>query len=318
MQGRATMISQLELCGIPDRDAFARETRALAALYPWLAIVPGPRAQAATFLIAAQRWRDPGFDPTIVDQEIAEALQAFGAVTLRITDARGTCSPAQLVEVALQVVTRYQRFLIGRNESSAAPIFDRALGLHRALHDRSKPLVAADLDHALDVWRWVLRLDPEAGLAVQLAALFHDVERLVSESDVRVEQHSLDYEGFKRAHAQQGAVMVEQLLLEVGADARLAGTVARLVRDHERPHDDPDKQLLNVADALSFFSLNACGFIAYYGLVHTRRKIDYTLARLDARGHRELRRIRQRADLQRLIEQATASVPAQAALQVQP
>jgi hypothetical protein len=127
------------------------------------------------------------------------------------------------------------------------------------------------------------------------------------------------YESFKQAHAHAGAVMVEGFMREIAAGDALAQRIALLVRDHERPHKDPDKQLLNVADALSFFSLNACGFIGYYGVPHTRRKIAYTLARLDARGWDELARVRQRADLLALINEATAVArPGGAALQVQP
>jgi hypothetical protein len=302
------MLNQLEICDFPDRGAFDRETRVLANIYPWLAIVPGPQSLPSTVLVAAARWSHPDFDPTALDREIATALQGACSINLRITNAGGQVAVERLAGVALQVITRYQRLLQGRNLHSADPLFDRALGLHRALHDRGKPLVAADHDHALDVWRWVLRLEPRAGLAVQLAALFHDIERLVSESDVRIEQHSLHYETFKQAHARQGAAMVFELLRGSGAGEELAGRVADLVRDHERPHDDPDKQLLNVADALSFFSLNACGFIAYYGPAHTRRKIAFTLGRLDDRGWRELPRIRQRADIEQLIGAARPGV----------
>lgn len=64
----------------------------------------------------------------------------------------------------------------------------RLLRRHRSLHPADKPLVRADYRHALDVWQWVLRLDPEAGGAVQIAALFHDVERIFTEAESRSEQ----------------------------------------------------------------------------------------------------------------------------------
>src|SRR5205814_582070 len=83
--------------------------------------------------------------------------------------------------------------------------FDKVLARHCELHDMNKPLVAADFDHARDTWRWVLRLAPHASLAVQVAALFHDVERLASESEARIEHRAADYEAFKKAHAAAGA-----------------------------------------------------------------------------------------------------------------
>ena len=38
--------------------------------------------------------------------------------------------------------------------------------------------------------------------------------------------------------------------------------------------------VLNDADALSFFSLNSAGYLDYFGLEQTRRKVAYTLGRL--------------------------------------
>jgi Domain of unknown function (DUF4202) len=118
---------------------------------------------------------------------------------------------------------------------------------------------------------------------------------------VRVEHHSADYLAFKQRHAAGGAARVRSLLVEIGAPAPLVDAVAGMVADHEQPAGDPDKQLLNEADALSFFSLNACGFARYYGPVHTRRKVEFPLRRLGPRGRAELGRIRHRADFQALI-----------------
>jgi hypothetical protein len=162
--------------------------------------------------------------------------------------------------------------------------------------------VSADYDHARDTWRWVLRLHPEASAAVQIAALFHDVERLVSESDQRIEHHAPDYAKFKDAHAAAGARLTAAALVGLGAPPGLVGRVAELVATHERPAGDEDKALLNEADALSFFSLNAPGFARYYGPAHTAKKVAYTLARLEPRGRQVLREIRHRADIARLIE----------------
>ncbi|HWN71341.1 MAG TPA: DUF4202 family protein, partial [Haliangium sp.] len=143
-----------------------------------------------------------------------------------------------------------------------------------------KPLVRADLDHALDTWQWMLRLDPAASLAAQVAALFHDIERLVSEADVRVEQHALDYRAFKDEHARRGGAMTRAALATTGLDQDTIDRAAELVQGHEQPGCHAERLLLNEADALSFFSLNSTGFLRYYGLEHTRRKIAYTLARL--------------------------------------
>jgi hypothetical protein len=190
----------------------------------------------------------------------------------------------ELPRAAGEVLTRCQRWMDRRNGASRDPLFDRALAAHREAHDLSKPLVRADYDHALDTWQWVLRLAPEAGLAVQLAALFHDFERLASEADARVEHRSPDYQAFKDRHAERGAELAAAVLEGVGIGIETRNRTARLIARHERPDpDDPDAgdlALLNDADALSFFSLNSAGYLDYFGPEQTRRKVAYTLRRL--------------------------------------
>src|SRR5690606_31205378 len=155
--------------------------------------------------------------------------------------------------------------------------------------------------------RWVLRLESEASLAVQLAALLHDVGRLLTESDRRIEHHAQDYVALHSAHAAQGAKLAARLLRRAGVPASLARHVAQLVRAHEGPCRDPELTLLNEADALSFFSLNASGFVRYYGLRHTQRKVRYTLDRLGGRGPAQLAGIRHPALVRALLAHQLAT-----------
>ncbi len=138
-----------------------------------------------------------------------------------------------------------------------------------------------------------------ADLAVQLAALLHDVERLVTEADRRIEHHADDYQAFKDEHAARGAEMAGALLEEAGVDAGTRRRTVRLIAGHEHAAapGDPDAgaiALLNDADALSFFSLNSVGYLDYFGPEATRRKVAYTLRRLrpEARRHLDGMRLR--------------------------
>jgi hypothetical protein len=312
------MLRQIEIRSGAPLSVLARSTGGLASVFPDLAVDArvGEEPAPATIttggdglvIVPVTRWRSPALDPIELDQAVAVALAAVGHFTLRVVDA--PAASVDLLPTVLQVVTRCQRHLTSRNPASATPFFDALLTHHRALHDLRKPLVAADHDHALDTWRWVLRLAPLAGVEVQTAALFHDVERLVSESDVRVEQHALDYVAFKDAHASAGALMTARVLASLGAEPTLVARVADLVATHEHPGRDPEKTLLNEADALSFFSLNAPGFARYYGAAHTAKKVAYTLARLGPRGRWALQEIRHRADIAALIERLSPAVVA--------
>jgi hypothetical protein len=306
------MLKELEIRSAGPWSGLARARDALVDTFPDLVIgtspgplpTAGPRiaARGSLVVVSSAAWRRRSFDPLAFDRAVAEATHGARPFTLRLEEdpvARG-----DLAATALQVVTRCQRHLQGRNRHSAIAIFDAILAGHRALHaahDLQRPLVAADFAHALDTWRWVLRLDGEASTALQVAALFHDVERLTVESEIRIEQHAGDYPAFKRAHALAGAAITSDALKSVGAAAALVYRVAALVASHESPDDDPEKSILNEADALSFFSLNAPGFARYFGPAHTAKKVAYTLARLGARGRSALAGIRHRADIAALI-----------------
>lgn len=192
--------------------------------------------------------------------------------------------------IAEQVALRTQRLTPVRTLDE--PWFERVLALHAELHDLAKPLVRADLDHALDTWQWTLRLDPRASAASQLAALLHDIERLASEAEARVEHHAVDYQAFKDAHARAGAVLARRLLERAEVPRALVDRVTRLVEIHERRGDDREVTLVNDADALSFFSLNSPGYLAYFGPEQTRQKVGYTLARMSAAARAWLPRLR--------------------------
>src|SRR5262249_30356658 len=160
-------------------------------------------------------------------------------------------------------------------------------------------LVAADYDHAIDTWQWMLRLDPRASLAAQLSALFHDIERLESERDRRVERLSPDYVAFKDAHVSKGAQMAARGLEEVGVDAPTCKRVAEIIAAHDVRGRDDDIDLLKDADALSFFSLGSSGYADYFGPDQTRRKVAYTLQRLSHAARERLSLVRMRWDVAR-------------------
>ncbi|HVZ30807.1 MAG TPA: DUF4202 family protein [Polyangiaceae bacterium] len=249
---------------------------------PWIwATAPA----AGGVIIEEQAWRDPGSDLYRWDALIL-ALQGKPGWLLLVPHGGLGQGLAPAMRALLQILTRYQRLAPRLNADSRGEPFASALALHRSLHDLRKPLVRADHEHALDVWQWVLRLEPRAGLALQLAALFHDIERLSSEADQRIEQHASDYQAFKDAHAEVGARLAVVTARAAGVDASECARMQELIQEHERPVGERGVQaeLLGDADALSFFSLNSRGFIDHYGAEHTRRKVRYTLGRMSARA----------------------------------
>ncbi|HEV7787167.1 MAG TPA: DUF4202 family protein [Thermoanaerobaculia bacterium] len=242
-----------------------------------------------SLFLALEKWESQSFNFYELDGQLDALAEGqdgpFALVLLGNTE--------ELARSALGALTRCQRWMDRRNEASQDVLFDRVLEKHRQAHDLAKPLVRADYNHALDTWQWVLRLAPDAGLDVQLAALLHDVERLISEADARAEHRADDYQRFKDAHAARGAELAESLLAGAGCDEETRRRTARLIAVHEHPPEAEDGNaeaisLLNDADALSFFSLNSVGYLDYFGPEATRKKVEFTLRRLRPAARRHL------------------------------
>jgi HD domain-containing protein len=232
---------------------------------------PGPNEvpQVTIALVDVER---ESFDPAVIDRKVRAPTLPFDL----LLHAAGARHPER---AAAQVLIRCQSLIGERNDASTSEIFDRVLAFHREMHDLDKPLVEAAYWHALDTWQWTLRLEPRADLVVQLAALFHDVERLVSGD----------------SHARRGATIVVRALADHGLPIGTGSEVAHLIANHERTSDDARSGLLADADALSFFSLDSPGSIDYFGATHTLR-------RLRPRNRSRLAEIRLRADVRAIVD----------------
>jgi hypothetical protein len=246
--------------------------------------------------VLASDWERPDFDTWAFDCRVDELAREPFTLCIAGDDAR----PA----FPLEILNRCQRHIGRRNRHSQGQLFTRVLRRHRELHDLEKPLVRADYNHALDVWQWLLRLDPDASLALQLAALFHDVERLASEADARTEHLAADYQAFKDAHARAGAEMTAKVLGAAGVGESVLARVAELIAAHVRQSADAEVALLNDADALSFFSLNSPGYADYFGPEQTRKKVAYTWNRMRGGARLKLATVHLRKDVREMLESA--------------
>ncbi|WP_164008731.1 DUF4202 family protein [Pyxidicoccus trucidator] len=301
------MLRQLLLSDFGSEGPTAGHGWALVqAEFPTVGIGPLANGRGSRVLrLDVSEWGSLDFDPFTWDERVFGAAESSEQLALHLEGARGEA----LVIAALEILTRYQGLVGRRNEASSIRVFDRLLARHRALHDLHLPGVRADYQHALDAWQWALRLRPEADLAVQAAALFHDVERLVPGADPRGEHPAPGCQAFKGAPAARGAALTCEVLEEVGADTDTCQRVRNLVANHERPDGDPDLALINDADALSFFSLNASGFIRYFDPEHSRHKVANTLARLRPAQLRRLGQMRLAPSVKVLLDAQLSSIP---------
>lgn len=256
--------------------------------------------ETARLSLDAEAWRRGETDLIRLDEQ-ADELAGQGGFEIELEGGDE--------ETAGEVALHFQRWSGRRNAASEGEAFSRLLGAHRALHPLDKALVRADYRHVLDVWQWVLRLDPGAGLAAQAAALFHDIERVYTEADSRSEPGAADYDAFKARHAAVSARVAGRVLTEQGFDPAVQARAAELVAGHDRPEvaSDPAAAALGDADALSYFSLNSPGYLAWFGEEAARRKIAWTLARLSPAGRAWLPRLRLAAPVAGLLSALTGT-----------
>lgn len=266
----------------------------VASEFPTVTVVPaGPSAAAercVTVDLAA--WSAPFADTGGLDERV-EAAHAQGAFGLRVV---GGASRGYL-----ELLTCYQRFVGRRNRASRGALFDRILARHGALHDLALRPVRAERDHALDAWQWLLRLDPDAGLAVQAAALFRDVERIESEALARFEHRTSSPDVFLSGRARRGAAIARAILAGAGVTGSVLDRVAALVEAQGRPVEDAERALLDESAALSFLSQDSAGCVDACGPAHARLEIARSLRRLGPRGRSRLRSIRYRPDVRALV-----------------
>jgi len=150
--------------------------------------------------------------------------------------------------------------------------------------------VPEDLRHADNTLEWLLRLAPDAGPALRLAALGHDIDRAVEKMKVNRSDFE-DYDGFKAAHARSGARILRPILIGCGVKKDIVDAACRLVEHHE-VGGDPASDLLKDADAISYFDVNLLPYYRREGWDETKRRSLWGYSRLSPRARRIVRDFR--------------------------
>ena len=149
--------------------------------------------------------------------------------------------------------------------------------------------VPEDPSHAENTLEWLLKLDPKAGPALQMAALAHDIDRAVESRKVRRCDYD-DYDAFKAAHARNGANILRAILKECGVARPAADEACRLVTRHE-VGGDYGSDLLKDADSISYFEVNVPFYYEREGWEETKRRCIWGYRRLSVRGREIAKRL---------------------------
>ena len=162
-----------------------------------------------------------------------------------------------------------------------------------------------DPGHSISVWKWVLKLKPDASEELQIAALAHDIDRAVEPTIMRLKGQS--YYKYKAIHAKRSAEIIEHLMREFGYTGELVKRVKFLVENHE-VGGDPETDVLRDADSISYFDYNINFYFSRFGPETTKKKIRFMYRRASDRVKEYIFSLRQSSDIQKQIDSAIAIV----------
>lgn len=135
-----------------------------------------------------------------------------------------------------------------------------------------------EYDHSQSVWQWVLKLKPEADIALQIAALGHDIDRSL-EDYRKMKAKFATYDEYKKEHALLSAKITCDILKKYDFDETTIDKVKHLIENHE-VGGEGDVEILMEADSITFFSN-----LPHYRQTHTREetinKIKFMYDRLN-------------------------------------
>lgn len=159
--------------------------------------------------------------------------------------------------------------------------------------------------HAEDTLSWIIRLKCDAGPALALAALAHDIDAADPATVVRRDDFDI-YDEYKAAHARASARILRGILLQCEVAQEVTKRACRLVEMHEFG-GDPEANVLRDADCLSCFSVNLPLYLERKGRAETLRRTSRDYARLSQHGRRFFPGIRHEDPrLNRILRQAAA------------
>ncbi len=142
--------------------------------------------------------------------------------------------------------------------------------------------VPEDSRHADNTLEWLLRLEPHADDALQLAALAHDIDRAIEERKVKRADFD-DYDAFKAAHARNGVEVLRPILTSCGVEQHIVDEACRLVEVHE-VGGDFRSDLLKDADSISYFDVNLPFYYRREGWNEAKRRSSWGYRRLSPRA----------------------------------
>ncbi|MDD5291375.1 MAG: DUF4202 family protein [Patescibacteria group bacterium] len=143
--------------------------------------------------------------------------------------------------------------------------------------------------HALDVLRWAEKLNPDASIPLKLAALFHDIDRIVTPKmggGFKGDRKSKAYFLHKKRHAERSAEFIVPILKKNGANSNILKKVKFLITHHDDlgkkigEINDSDLNYLVASDNFAFFTSIAQKLLKADGAERVKDKIRFMVDKL--------------------------------------
>jgi len=160
-----------------------------------------------------------------------------------------------------------------------------------------------EFDHSQSVWQWVLKLKPEADIALQIAALGHDIDRSL-EDYRKMKARFATYDEYKKEHALLSAKITCAILKKYNFDEATIDNVKNLIENHE-VGGEGDVEILKEADSITYFNN-----LSHYRQTHTQQetidKIKFMYDRLNDKARAMVNQIDfENAELTKLFKETT-------------
>ncbi|MFA4937051.1 MAG: DUF4202 family protein [Patescibacteria group bacterium] len=143
--------------------------------------------------------------------------------------------------------------------------------------------------HALDVLDWIEKLNPSASTALKLAALFHDIDRVVTPKvggGFKGDRSSRAYLEHKKLHAKRSVKFIVPILKKNNIKSDIIKRINFLITNHDDTGDkveklnDQDLNYLVTADSFAFFTSIAPKLFKAEGRGRIKDKIRFMVSKL--------------------------------------
>ena len=177
-------------------------------------------------------------------------------------------------------------------------LFDQAFKNNLQRDREIQQGIEGERKHAKEVLRWVKKLDKNPSLQLKIAALFHDIDRVITPgvgSGFKGSRKSEAYLLHKKAHAKRSAEYITKKLSKMQIDPKMVDRIKFLIKHHDdtikeiEKFKDKELEILVAADSFSWFTTTGLAIYGAEGEKRAKDKLKFMINKLPKFAKRILR-----------------------------